>query len=132
MRKRLAKRVYRGLLAMLMALFAVPCIACEEPVALRSGSGMRDLLPVRGSMPGPGCAHVETSDHPVSTCAGLCDAPKLPNERSATSPAMRVPLVRSFQGTEPAIARSIFQEPDSTLFPLLLHPAVPDRAPPAG
>jgi len=134
MRKRWNNLVGRGLVLLLLALFAVPCIACEDAVGRwLSHEGHDAVQSVHCATPGCGCAICEVPHHEAPPCGCLSDTSKVRNDKSLFTPiipdAVLPPVLVALP--EPAIVRVSFAEPVHHPTPLLIHPAVADRAPPA-
>lgn len=134
MRTKWNNLVGRWLVLTLLALFAVPCTACEDVVSQCLSHGAHDAAYAvhAGS---PVCAHEAcgTPHHQAQPCNCLSDTTKVRHNASVTMTAVPdsdLPRL-VFALPEPAPVRAGFAERDHPLPPLLHYSAAAGRAPPA-
>lgn len=134
MRKRCNNLAARGLVVMLLALFAVPCIACDDGIAhLLCPHAHETVLSTHIATSGTGCDISRTPHQEAPPCQCLSDTSKVYAERSlATQIVPNAVLPPGFIAlSEPTRVRVTNSGLVYSLPPLLLHPAAPGRAPPA-
>ncbi len=134
MRKGLNNLVGRGLALMLLVLFAVPCIGCDDAIdRLLSHSGHDAVESILCATPDCGDALCETPHHEAPHCQCLSDTNKVRSDKPLLTPiiaeAVLPPVLVAVP--DPVVLHVAPVEPAQLAIPLLVHPAAADRAPPA-
>ena len=126
--------VARGLVLMLVALFAVPCVVCDDGIAhFLCQHSHHTVQAIQDAGFGTGCDTCKTPPQEGPPCQCLSDTSKVHSSRFLTTlivPDAALPPVR-ITLPETVVIRVAFAKADCTLPPLLVNPAVAGRAPPA-
>lgn len=127
--------VWRGLMLFVLALFAVPCIACDDAAGeLLAHEAHGVVRAFHREARGHGCAACETAHQDAPPCGCLSDASKVRNNRLAAAPVAlesALPPERMAAPAPPVVLPLTWVPPARGLSPLLWRPAAADRAPPA-
>ena len=134
MRLRFHSLVTRWLVVMLVALFAVPCLACNDGIAhFLCQHSHHAVQAIRDAGFGTGCDTCESPHQEGSPCQCLSDTSKVHSGRFLTTLIVPDAALLPVRITLPEriVIRVAFAKADCTLPPLLVNPAVAGRAPPA-
>jgi hypothetical protein len=134
MKKRWNNLAARWLVLVLVALFAAPCIACDDGMAHLLCPHAHDAVQaVHLATHGCGCDICGTPHQEAPPCQCLSDTPKVHSYRSQTTLIIPDATVQptSIRPSTPPPVRVAYSWLVSIVPPLLVHPAAAGRAPPA-